>query len=46
MKRFRTMTKEEENKWVLPDEMAAYANRLFEEYIPDGDMGENYWQKH
>ena len=24
------MTKEEENKKVLPDEMAAYANRLFE----------------
>lgn len=26
---FRIATKLEENKWVLPDEMAAYTNRIF-----------------
>lgn len=37
---FWIVTKEEENKWVLSDEMAAYASRIFEEYIPDGDIEE------
>lgn len=38
--RFRIVTKEEEKKWVLPDEIAAYTNRIFEEYIPDGEIEE------
>ena len=28
------MTKEEENKGDLAEEMAAHTNRLFEEYVP------------
>ena len=37
---FWIVTKEEENKWVLSDEMAVYASRIFEEYIPDGEIEE------
>ena len=32
------ITEEEENRWHLSDEMACYANTLFEEYIPDVDV--------
>ena len=37
---FWIVTKEEENKWVLSNEMAVYASRIFEEYIPDGEIEE------
>lgn len=32
------MTKKEENKWELAEEMAAYTNRLFEEYVPGTEI--------
>ena len=41
-KRFSISTKEEENKRVFPGEKVAYANRLLEEHIPDGDIEKNY----
>ena len=38
--------KEEESKWSLPDEKAAYANRLFEEYILHLDIEKKLLHKH
>ena len=37
-KYFRIVTKEEENKADLAEEMAAHTNRLFEEYVPGTEI--------
>ena len=39
-KRFRIITKEEEYKWSLPQDMASYANDNSEKYIPEKDVKE------
>ena len=42
---FEKIFKEGENKWNLPEEMARYANKLFEEYIPYGNIEEKLLAK-
>lgn len=37
-KQFKTIAEEEEKKCNLPEEMARYANKLFEEYTLDRDI--------
>ena len=39
-KRFRIITKKEEYKWSLPQDMASYANDNSEKYIPEKDVKE------
>ena len=38
--RFKIVTEDEKFKWKLPKGMASYANRYFEEFIPEGDLKE------
>ena len=37
---FNIATKYEKFKWKLPQGMASYANKYFEEFIPEGDLKE------
>ena len=37
---FRIVTEDEKFKWKLPKGMASYANKYFEEFIPEGDLKE------
>ena len=39
-KRFRIITKKEEYKWSLPQDMASYTNDNSEKYIPEKDVKE------
>ena len=38
--RFKIVTEDEKFKWKLPKGMASYANKHFEEFIPEGDLKE------
>ena len=38
--RFKIATEDEKFKWKLPKGMASYANKYFEEFIPEGDLKE------
>ena len=38
--RFKIVTEDEKFKWKLPKGMASYANKYFEEFIPEGDLKE------
>ena len=38
--RFKTVTEDEKFKWKLPKGIATYANKYFEEFIPEGDLKE------
>ena len=44
--RFQITPKAEKSKWKLPSDMADYANRQFEVYIPDKDIEENVLENH
>ena len=37
---FKTVTGDEKFKWKLPEGIATYANKYFEEFIPEGDLKE------
>ena len=36
--RFKIVTEDEKFKWKLPKGMASYANKVFEKFIPEGDL--------
>ena len=38
--RFKITEEDEKFKWKLPKGMASYANKYFEEFIPEGDLKE------
>ena len=42
----RIISKPEENKWALPENMAICANEFSQEYIPNSDIKENIFKEH
>ena len=42
--RFKIVTEDEKVKWKLPKGMESYANKYFEEFIPERDLKEAIFQ--
>ena len=37
-KKFRIISKAEESRWELPEDMTKYTNKFFQKYIPENDL--------
>lgn len=46
VKVFHITPRSDRQKWILPTDMAEYANQQFEVYMPDVDIEESFLQHH